>query len=261
MNRSDTYDGTGEPEGLPAPLAAELRALADTACPPDVVAAALAAARQTAPPTPDTGRGGRPAPDRAPRRGAWAGRRWAPVALVALGALVVAVVALRGGAEDAQPPQVAQVEPTAPPPAREGGVAETSTSATPPPASSPLPRGDGHRASDGASQSEGLASRRPARSTPPRPAPDGAAPSPTPPRPAAGGVAAPADPSADAAPPLAEAAGGGADAPTEAEVEAAQRDLELAFALVADVQRRADRALRPADVLQTLDTALPHLAP
>ena len=232
MNRSDPYDGTGEPEPLPAPLAAELRALADAACPPDVVAAALAAARASAPPAPGRGGPGRPAPDR-PAQRARSGRRWLPVALAALGAVVGAVV-FWGGAEDAPPVQVAQVEPAPPTPG--GGGAEP---APPAPASpTPPPQGGG--------QGEGLAGRPPAPAAR-RPAPGGVDLPPAPPRPEPGAPA----------PAVAAVA-----APTEAEVEAAAADLRLAFALVADVQDRADRAFRDeAGALGSLDTALPHLAP
>ena len=214
-------------EAASAPLAADLRALADVACPPEVVTAALRAARQTtppAPPTASTGRGGprRAAPDR-PARRARAGRRWMPVTLAVLGALVVAALALRGGAEDTPPAVAERVEPR-----------------TAPDVPTPLETAPETAAPE-------VAQAAPPRPAPPTTVPDAAPPSATPP---VEDSAAEADP---AAPP---------DEPTAAEVEAAADDLRLAFALVGDVQRRADRALRDeAGALGSLDHALPHFAP
>lgn len=216
---------------LDDPLDADLTALADVTCPPGVVEAALAAVRQPAPPS---RRPARPlAADRAARRGRPV-RSWAVAAAVVLAALVVALLWRPSGTAVSPAPAVA-----------ERGGAETAT----PRSDAPVPDI--------------------ARAAPPRPDADVEADA----TPADAPVSAPETPvtetaPAETAPPddlaATRNAPSGPDdaAPTEAEIDAASRDLQLAFSLVAGVQRQADRALRhETGALDALDTALPHLAP
>ena len=206
-----------------------LACLQGVECPPEVVAAAIAAARPTvhAAPRPDR------APDRAadrrpaaaPRRPVW---RWMTASAIALVALVAAVALFQGG-PDAPPSLVAQSspdprprpEPAAPSvtePSQTGTIAPTPPSALPPAAPSPGP------------------AQRPATSAPaPAPVPDAALPVPAP------DLVAAALPDPDPA-----------LAPSD--TAAAREALALAFAIVGRAQQSADAAVSTG--LQRLSTAL-----
>ena len=200
----------------------ELRALSSATCPPDVLAAAL---RQT-----------RQAPDRAParhrQRRAWA---WALAALVAVGVSWAALqsatdapvqVADEGTETPAAAPPAAAQNPDDPEPDKPDPIAPAPPVAAPPPAPPQTPR----PAPPVATPSAPLIAERSLEPAPAGPAPD-----------------------LQATPDLTE------HQPTVQEIEDAQRDLALAFALVADAQSAAGAHVR--EQAQALGSTLNNTSP
>ena len=237
---AEVLDGPEASEASPL-FADGYRQLAAPTCPPEVIEAALKTARR--------------APDRAPRPTPTRrlSRRtvgWAAGLAVAL-ALVVAWQA--GGPSPAEGPATVAVAPTTdavPPPDSAVGGPEL---AAPAPAAFPA---------------DLVAEVERQRPTEPAPAasPDRADPTPAEP--------VPDRPSRDVLPAqdlpaqnVAQAQPTGADpaepTPTEAEIEGAQRDLALAFRLVADAQSQARSAVRDAvrDEAGALSTTLDRTLP
>ena len=127
-----------EPAPLPPDLAAELRSLADTTCPPDVLAAALAHAAPLK--TPRRRAADRPARAGRSRRAG----RWLPVALAVAAVLAVAGLALRGGEAPEPLPAVAETVPPRPEtmepaPVPAPDVPPSPEAAAPPPAAMTAP--------------------------------------------------------------------------------------------------------------------------
>ncbi|WP_412063164.1 anti-sigma factor family protein [Rubrivirga sp. IMCC45206] len=207
-----------------------LSALADVACPPAVLDAALAS----------VGRPSRRTGDRAAVPASRAGRtlrrlRLVPLALAAALALSTTIWLLPR--DEAPAPDIARVEAPAPEAEPSPSLASSDSSEIPE-ASRPAPDSTLAPAAD-----------QPPRPTPlPRPVP---ATTPTAPSP---DLVAATEPDADSPPDeVAE------PEPSPDDVAAARRDLALAFALVADAQTQARDAIRDdaSALTSTLDTALP----
>ena len=200
-----------------------LAALADVTCPPEILAAVLPGSRRA----PDRPAAARPAARRT------RGRLW----LAPLGLAVAAVAVFLMMPRD-------RAEPIA--------SADDPTVIIAPDSIQPELTDDGPEADEVAADAPLVdpAETAPTQAAPPRPAPR-----PTPPR-------VPARPSrSDSAPvQVAEAPPPTEPEPTPEEIEAAARDLALAFAIVDDAQSRAGRTVREevADLSSTLDYAIPQ---
>lgn len=171
----------------------------------------------------------RRAPDRAPARNHRRVVVWAPIGLALLAALAI-TISLQSDTD--RQPQIASAEPP--------GIPDAPPAQTTP---EPAPTGLPPEAADVPTRQTSPATR-PSRS----PAPRAASPIDPPPEPAPIAAASPDDLPAPLPPDDA--------APTQDDIDAARRDLALAFQLVAEAQTRARDAVQDESV--PLSTTLDH---